>query len=57
MYEFFVGDSRIDKSLKETLEQLKNVETERLIEIQYQPQARFKVQPVTRCTSSMPGNC
>ena len=34
---------------------MKDVQTEKLIEIQYQPQARFKVQPVTRCTSSMPG--
>lgn len=55
-YEFFIGDHHIDKSVKETLEQMKDIQTERLIEIQYQPQARFKVHPVTRCTSSMPGH-
>ena len=54
-YELFVGEYRIDKSLKETLEQLEDVQTEKLVEIQYHPQARFKVQAVTRCTTSMPG--
>ena len=29
--------------------------TEKLVEILYQPQAKFRVQSVTHCTSSIPG--
>lgn len=35
---------------------MKNVDTENVLDIVYQPQAVFKVRPVTRCTSSMPGH-
>ena len=32
-----------------------NVETEKIVQIVYQPQAVFRVRSVSRCTSSMPG--
>lgn len=54
-YLFFVGEDEIKKSLEETLD-LSKVDTENVIDIVYQPQAVFKVRPVTRCTSSMPGH-
>lgn len=54
-YSFFVNESEITGSLKETLE-TQTLETEKVIEIVYQPQAVFKVQAVTRCTSTIPGS-
>ncbi|XP_065891599.1 notchless protein homolog 1-like [Dysidea avara] len=45
-----------DNEARETLEQLEDVQTEKLVEIQYQPRARFKAQAVTRCTSNVPGH-
>lgn len=54
-YLFFVGEDEIKKSLEDTLD-LASVDTENVIDIVYQPQAVFKVRPVTRCTSSMPGH-
>ncbi|EDW13082.2 protein Notchless [Drosophila mojavensis] len=54
-YLFFVGEDEIKKSLEETID-LSTVDTENVIDIVYQPQAVFKVRPVTRCTSSMPGH-
>ncbi|XP_068141600.1 protein Notchless [Drosophila tropicalis] len=54
-YLFFVGDDEIKKSLEQTLD-LAQVDTENVLDIVYQPQAVFKVRPVTRCTSSMPGH-
>lgn len=54
-YIFFVGDDEIKKTLDTTLD-LSKVDTENVISIVYQPQSVFKVRPVTRCTSSMPGH-
>ena len=42
-------------TLDETLGRVGGRETEKTLEIVYQPQARFKVQAVTRCSSSIPG--
>ena len=53
-YSFFVNESEITGSLKETLE-TQTLETEKVVEIVYQPQAVFKVRAVTRCTSTIPG--
>ena len=53
-YSFFINDSEITGSLKETLE-TQTLETEKVVEIVYQPQAVFKVRVVTRCTSTIPG--
>ena len=53
-YSFFINESEITGSLKETL-QAQTLETEKVVEIVYQPQAVFKVRAVTRCTSTIPG--
>lgn len=42
-------------TLSDTLAKLQDHDPEKLLEITYQPQARFKVQAVTRCSSSIPG--
>ncbi|XP_055383070.1 protein Notchless [Condylostylus longicornis] len=54
-YKFFTNDDEIVTSLSKTVD-LKKIDTENVIDIIYQPQAVFKVRPVTRCTSSMPGH-
>lgn len=46
----------VEGTVSETLEKLKGeVTSERLLEIIYRPQSLFRVRPVTRCTSSIPG--
>ncbi|XP_043188536.1 notchless protein homolog 1-like [Amphibalanus amphitrite] len=54
-YSFFVGDLEVTSSLQETLERL-TVDSEKVLNIVYQPQAVFRVKAVTRCTSSIPGH-
>ena len=54
-YEFFVQKEAVRGTLDETLGRVGGRETEKTLEIVYQPQARFKVQTVTRCSSSIPG--
>lgn len=55
-YSFFVGEDEIKGSLSDWLSSRQGkVDTEKAIDIVYQPQAVFRVRPVTRCTSSMPG--
>ncbi|EDO31555.1 predicted protein, partial [Nematostella vectensis] len=54
-YSFFVNESEVIGSLQDTLHK-QDVETEKVVEIVYQPQAVFKVRAVTRCTSSIPGH-
>ena len=56
MYDFFVRDLEVRETLGEVLER-GNCSTERMLEIVYQPQAKFRVQSVTHCTSSIPGVC
>ena len=53
-YTFFINESEITGSLQETLEK-QMIETEKVVEIVYQPQAVFRVRAVTRCTSTIPG--
>ena len=48
-YSFFVGDLEVTSSLQETLERL-TVDSEKVLNIVYQPQAVFRVKAVTRCT-------
>ena len=43
-------------TLEETLGKLQHHDTEKVLQIVYQPQAKFKVQAVTRCSSSIPGH-
>ncbi|ETE56997.1 Notchless protein-like 1, partial [Ophiophagus hannah] len=52
---FYVQESEIVACLQKTLAELA-LETERVIEIIYQPQAVFRVRAVTRCTSSLEGH-
>ncbi|GAM19507.1 hypothetical protein SAMD00019534_026820 [Acytostelium subglobosum LB1] len=52
-YSFFVGDNEIVSNLKNHLE---GQSDETTISIYYQPQAVFRVTPVTRCSSSMEGH-
>ncbi|KAJ8918929.1 hypothetical protein NQ315_016831 [Exocentrus adspersus] len=54
-YLFFVDDKLITDTLERVLEGV-NLNTEGVIDIVYQQQAVFRVRPVTRCTSSMPGH-
>ncbi|XP_037091492.1 notchless protein homolog 1-like [Pollicipes pollicipes] len=54
-YAFYVGDVEVASSLQQTLEQL-TVDSEKVLDIIYQPQAVFRVRAVTRCTSSIPGH-
>ena len=53
-YTFFINESEITGSLQETLEK-QTIETEKVVEIVYQPQSVFRVRAVTRCTSTIPG--
>lgn len=55
IYSFFIEDQEIITSLEATLKG-NEIETEKVLEIIYQPQAIFKVRAVTRCTSSLPGH-
>ncbi|XP_070572350.1 notchless protein homolog 1-like [Ptychodera flava] len=54
-YSFFVNETEITATLEEVL-QKEEQETEKVLEIIYQPQAIFKVRAVTRCTSSIEGH-
>ncbi len=57
---FFVEDQQVVFSLGETLSTRKDSQelnvAERVVNVTYQPQAVFRVDSVTRCTSSMPGH-
>ncbi|XP_012581522.1 PREDICTED: notchless protein homolog 1 [Condylura cristata] len=52
---FYVHDAEIVSSLERTLAS-QAVETEKVLDIIYQPQAIFRVRAVTRCTSSLEGH-
>jgi len=54
-YTFFVQEKEITSTLNGTLVGEK-IESEKVLEIIYQPQAVFRVRAVTRCTSSLPGH-
>lgn len=54
-YIFYANETEIIHSLEKTLN-LTDLNTETVIDILYQQQAVFRVRPVTRCTSSMPGH-
>lgn len=53
-YNFFINEKELVESL-DTFFEKEQVETEKVLEIVYQPQAVFKVRAVTRCTSTIPG--
>ncbi|KGL81881.1 Notchless protein 1, partial [Tinamus guttatus] len=52
---FYVHDAEIVTSLEKTLVG-QALETEKVLDIVYQPQAVFRVRAVTRCTSSLEGH-
>ncbi|XP_071042313.1 notchless protein homolog 1 [Parasteatoda tepidariorum] len=52
---FFINDVQIKDSLQSCHDN-KVFETEKTLEITYAEQSVFKVRPVTRCTSSIPGH-
>ncbi|KAL1506011.1 hypothetical protein ABEB36_005448 [Hypothenemus hampei] len=54
-YRFFINENEITENLEKTWK-LSSLKTENVVDILYQEQAVFKVRPVTRCTSSMPGH-
>ena len=54
-YLFFINDHEIKTDIYECVQhQILNIE--KTVPIVYQPQAVFRVRPVSRCTSSMPGH-
>lgn len=52
---FFVNDVLVKDCLSKALES-KSVSGEDVIDIVYAEQSVFRVRPVTRCTSSLPGH-
>ncbi|EDV22616.1 uncharacterized protein TRIADDRAFT_28728, partial [Trichoplax adhaerens] len=54
-YAFYLNNEEILDDLQTTIT-AKNVDTESIIEIVYQPQAVFRVKSVTRCSSTLPGH-
>ncbi|KAK6625591.1 Notchless protein 1 [Polyplax serrata] len=54
-YLFFINDKEITDTLGKAIENEK-YSTEDVVEIIFQQQAIFKVRPVSRCTSSLPGH-
>jgi ribosome assembly protein 4 len=54
-YSFFVKEEELVRDLKTFLD-TRSISTETVLEIVYQPQAVFRVRPLTRCTSTLPGH-
>ncbi|GLV34727.1 Notchless [Carabus blaptoides fortunei] len=54
-YLFFVNENEITNTLDSSLDS-KLLNTEEVLDIIYQQQAVFRVRPVSRCTSSLPGH-
>nr|XP_022919817.1 notchless protein homolog 1 [Onthophagus taurus] len=54
-YLFFVDEKEIKTDLSSVID-LQTLNTEIVLDIVYQQQAVFRVRPVTRCTSSIPGH-
>ncbi|ESO97892.1 hypothetical protein LOTGIDRAFT_209088 [Lottia gigantea] len=55
-YSFFVNDIEITESLEKTLDKDQLENTEKVLDIIYQPQSVFKVRAVTRCTGTIEGH-
>merc|ERR1712029_1196141 len=54
-YLFFINGHEIQSTIAECVK-FQIVNTEKTVPIVFQPQAVFKVRPVSRCSSSMPGH-
>ncbi|XP_050410241.1 notchless protein homolog 1 isoform X2 [Patella vulgata] len=55
-YSFFVKDVEITENLNKTLTKDQLDDTEKVLDIIYQPQAIFQVRAVTRCTGTIEGH-
>ncbi|XP_025092575.1 notchless protein homolog 1-like [Pomacea canaliculata] len=55
-YSFFVNDVEIREQLDKTVDKETLENSEKVLEIVYQPQAVFRVRAVTRCTSTVEGH-
>uniref|UniRef100_A0A146LXZ6 Notchless 1 n=2 Tax=Lygus hesperus TaxID=30085 RepID=A0A146LXZ6_LYGHE len=55
-FAFFVDEKEIVKTLEGVLDTTSDLNAENVVDIVYQRQSIFRVQAVTRCTSSMPGH-
>ncbi|KAJ1508698.1 hypothetical protein HMI55_000278 [Coelomomyces lativittatus] len=55
-YSFFINHQELRHSIDIDVIQPHQVSTESLITIVYQPQAMFRVRPVTRCGATLPGH-
>eukprot|EP01080_Neovahlkampfia_damariscottae_P003487 gene3487-6136_t len=56
-YYFYTNGIEIVKTIQDAIEQAKEpISEEEALKIIYFPQALFKVRPVTRCSSSLPGH-
>ena len=56
MYSFFINETEITGHIRDVLNQ-ESFESEKVVEIVYQPQAIFRVRAVSRCTSTISGMC
>lgn len=54
-YEFYVNEVEVRGTLCAAIEAAEGVQSERVLEIVYRPQAMFRVRSVSRCSSSMSG--
>lgn len=54
-YAFYINDKELVGSLGAHLKQ-NRVSVEQVLHIVYQPQAIFRIKPVTRCSASIPGH-
>ena len=54
-YEFYIKDETLTTDLGDHLEKV-NASMEQVLKIVYAPQALFRVRPVTRCSSAIPGH-
>lgn len=55
-YSFFVDTEQLAAEELGALLKRRNVVTEGVVRLVYQPQAVFRVRPISRCTSSLPGH-
>lgn len=54
-YSFYIRDEEVVRDLQSFLAD-RHISTETTLSIVYQPQAVFRVRPLTRCTSTLPGH-
>jgi ribosome assembly protein 4 len=54
-YSFYIEETEVTTDISERVEGL-GLSTETVLKVKFQPQAVFRVRPVTRCTDTMPGH-